>query len=44
MFVLRFCLVLMFLEVNTYTNNGGVGWFTITFPPILMLFFLVLYA
>jgi hypothetical protein len=27
----------MFLEVNTYSNDRGVGWFTIIFPPIFML-------
>jgi hypothetical protein len=27
----------MFLEVISYSNNRGVGWFTIIFPPIFML-------
>lgn len=26
----------MFLEVNFYNNNRGVGWFTIIFPLIIM--------
>jgi hypothetical protein len=36
-FLVYFRLVLIFLEVNYYSNNKGVGWFTIRFPPILML-------
>ncbi len=34
---LKKCLVLFFLEVNTYSNNRSVGWFAIIFPPIFML-------
>jgi hypothetical protein len=29
----------MFLEMIIYNNDRGVGWFTIIFPPIFMLFF-----
>jgi hypothetical protein len=36
-FLVYFYLVLIFLEVNSYSYNIGVGWFTIRFPPILML-------
>ncbi len=34
---LKICLILIFLEVNIYSNNKGVGWFTIIIPPIFML-------
>ncbi len=30
-------LVLIFLEVNIYSNDRSVGSFTIIFPPICML-------
>jgi hypothetical protein len=30
-------LVIIFLEVNTYSIDRGVGWFTIIIPSILML-------
>jgi hypothetical protein len=36
-FTIKICLVLMFLELNSYSKNTGVGWFTIIFPPIFML-------
>jgi hypothetical protein len=35
--ILKNCLVLIVLEVNSYSNNRGMGWLTIIFPPIFML-------
>jgi hypothetical protein len=34
---LKIRLVLIFLEMNSYSNNRGVGWFTIIFLAIFML-------
>jgi hypothetical protein len=35
--IFKMCLVLIVLEVNSYSNNRDMGWFTIIFPPISML-------
>jgi hypothetical protein len=35
--ILKIILALIFLEMNIYNNDRGVGWFTLIFRPILML-------
>jgi hypothetical protein len=37
-FTLKICLVIMFLEVYSYDNNKGVGWFTIFFHLFLICY------
>ncbi len=33
----KICLVPIISEVNSYSNNRGMGWFTIIFPTNFML-------